>query len=63
VGLVPGRAVFAELELTPALAQAGERRPVDRSYLYQMASREQIRDRQTPFREHRVGEDESNGLV
>jgi hypothetical protein len=61
-GLVPGRSVFEELELTPALARQGERRSVESSYLYQMAARESLWDRRTPFRGQYAGEDERYGL-
>lgn len=61
-GLIGGRSVFGELELTPELARQGRRRPVEQSYLYQMAVREQECDARTPFEGEFVGEEEMDGL-
>ncbi len=61
-GLIPGRAIFQELELTPSLALSGERRSVADSHLYRMAALESRRDQEWPFLNESVGEEEMHGL-
>lgn len=61
-GFSPGRAVFSELELTPALAKQGERRTVARSHLYQMALWEARQDADRPFDMALLGREELNGM-
>lgn len=61
-GLVPGRAVFDELELSPALAQRGERRSLADSYLYQRAQWEWEQDQDVSWWSLISGEEEMHGL-
>lgn len=60
-GLVPGRSVFLELELTPKLAEQGERRSVNNSYLYQLALRESGLDSES-VDTGTVGKEEMHGV-
>ena len=59
VGLMAGRAVFDELELSPARAKMGERRSLQASYVYQMALWESERDYESSGT---FGEEEMHGL-
>ena len=61
-GLIAGRAVFEELELTPELALGGVRRPVKESHLYRIAALESQWDQEQPFWGDQAGEEEINGL-
>ncbi len=54
-----GRAVFDELELSPARAKMGERRSLQASYVYQMALWESERDYESSGT---FGEEEMHGL-
>lgn len=62
VGMVPGRAVFEELELHPEHMEPGERRPLEQSHLYRMASMERVQDGEFPFDGTIFGEEEMHGL-
>ncbi len=61
-GLMPGRAVFQELDLDPARLAPGVRRPLESSFRYRMALRDQQWDLHRPFESGIRGEEETNGV-
>ncbi|MCL5115752.1 MAG: hypothetical protein M1272_01180, partial [Firmicutes bacterium] len=62
VGLLPGRAVFDELDLHPGRMRAGERRPLEQSHLYRRAVIESMNDVECPFTAPIAGEEEMHGV-
>ncbi|NMP22508.1 single-stranded-DNA-specific exonuclease RecJ [Sulfobacillus harzensis] len=48
-GLIPGRAVFEELEMSPDGLKSGERRRLDSSFLYRLAVQDMDEDARAPF--------------
>ena len=60
--LMPGRAVFNELDLDPRRVTPGIRRPLESSFLYRMAVRDQQWDLHRPFESRIRGEEETYGV-